>query len=99
MKTKMTSSASCMKRIAAAGTIVGLASVGIAAVPKPAAAWWNHYGWGVGVYVPPVVVAASPAYYAPPSAYYAPPAYHAPPARPWIPAHWENGYWVRGHWG
>jgi hypothetical protein len=83
------------KRIAAIGAILGLATLGIAAAPKPAAAWWHHgygYGWGgIGVYVPPV-------YVAPPPAYYPAPAYYAPPQRAWIPAHWENGYWVPGHW-
>jgi hypothetical protein len=94
----MTSSASCMKRIAATGTILGIATVGIAATPKSANASWNQYGWGVGVYAPPVMVAPPPAYYAPPPTYYAPPGYYAPRASPWIPAHWEKGYWVRGHW-
>ena len=64
---------------------------------------WHGYGWGVGVYVPPVTVAppvfyGPPPYYAPP-AYYAPRAYYAPPARPWIAAHWANDYWIGGHWG
>jgi hypothetical protein len=85
------------KRIAATCAILGLATIGIAAAPKPAAAWWQHgYGYGccwggIGVFVPPVVVA-------PPPAYYAAPAYYAPQQRAWIPAHWENGYWVPGHW-
>jgi len=91
----MTSSAArstCTKRIAATCAVLGLAAVATAAAPRPANAWWHHYGWGVGVYVPPVVVAPAPAYYPPPSYYY------APPSRAWIPAHWENGYWVPGHW-
>ena len=38
--------------------------------------------------------------YAPAPAYYAPdPGYAAPPQRVWIQPHWENGYWVQGHWG
>jgi hypothetical protein len=90
VETSMTSSART-GRIAATCAVLGLATIGITAAPKPANAWWHHYGWGVGFYVPPVVM-APPAYYAPP------PVYYAPPARAWIPAHWENGYWVPGHW-
>jgi hypothetical protein len=82
---------SSTRRIAATCAVLGLATIGIAAAPKPANAWWHGYGWGVGVYVPPIVVA-------PPPAYYPAPAYYAPPVRAWIPAHWENGYWVPGHW-
>ena len=82
-------------RIAATCAVLGLATLGVAAAPKPANAWWNHYGYGVGVYVPPVVV-APPAYYSAP-AYYPAPSYY-PQQRAWIPAHWENGYWVPGHW-
>ena len=52
---------------------------------------------GYGVYAPPVVVAPPPAYYPPPT-YYPAPAYYAPPVRAWIPAHWQNGYWVPGHY-
>ena len=84
-------------RIAATCAILGLATIGIAAAPKPANAWWHGgYGYGccyggVGIFVPPVVVA-------PPPAYYPSPAYYAP-QRAWIPAHWENGYWVPAHWG
>jgi hypothetical protein len=91
VETKMTSAVT--RKIAAATAVLGLATIGTAAVPRPANAWWNHYGygWGVGVYVPPVVVA-------PPPTYYPAPAYYAPPARAWIPAHWHNGYWVPGHW-
>jgi hypothetical protein len=65
--------------------MLGLALAGITAAPKPANARWHGYGWGVGIYAPPIVVA--------------PPAYYPPTARAWIPAHWENGYWVGGHWG
>jgi hypothetical protein len=92
--TSSTTRISGTKRIAAIGAVLGLATVGIAAAPKPAAAWWNHYGYGwggVGVYGPPV-------YAAPPPAYYPAPAYYAPPQRAWIPAHWRNGYWIPGHW-
>jgi hypothetical protein len=87
----MTSSAA--RKIAATCAVLGLATVGIAATPKPAHAWWRPYPWGVGVFVPPIVVAPAPrVYYAPP------PAYYAPAPRAWIPAHWQNGYWVPGHW-
>ncbi len=71
--------------------------LGVAAAPKPANAWWHGYGWGVGIYIPPVVVAPPPTYYAPP-AYYPAPAYYAPPASAWIPGHWQGNYWVPGHW-
>jgi hypothetical protein len=87
--------ASAARRIAY--TVLGLAAIGVAAAPKPANAWWHGYGWGVGIYVPPVVVAPPPAYYAPP-AYYPAPAYYAPPASGWIPGHWQGNYWVPGHW-
>ena len=96
----MTSSAtrtSRTRRLAATCTILGLATIGIAAAPKAANAWWHGYGYGVGVYVPPIVVAPPPAYY-PAPAYYQAPAYYAAPQRAWIPPHWENGYWVPGHW-
>jgi hypothetical protein len=91
------------KGITAAAALLGLATVGLAATPKPANAWWYNHGYccggGVSVVLPPVVVAPPPTYYAPPPAYYAPSsAYYAPPARAWIPAHWQNGYWVPGHW-
>ena len=96
-----------MKRFASVAAILGLAAVGVAAVPHDANAWWRGgYGYGIGVYVPPIYL-APPAYYAPPRAYYAPPpvAYYAPPApyygppqRYWVRAHWDRGYWVPGHW-
>jgi len=89
----MTSSVT--RKIAATCVVLGLATVGVAAAPKAANAWCCHYGWGVGFYVPPVVVAPPPpVYYAPPA-----PAYYAPPARVWVPGHWEHGYWVPAHWG
>jgi len=108
----MTSSAAriSFKRITATAAILGLATIGLAATPKPANAWWYHHGYccgvGIGVVIPPVVVAPPPAYYAPPQtydaqpqAYYAPSAaYYAPPSRAWIPAHWQDGYWIPGHW-
>jgi hypothetical protein len=92
------------RRMSGIGALVGLAALGIAARPGSAHAWWRG-GWGVGVYVPPVVIAPAPvyapppAYYAPPPVAYAPPAYGYPaPARVWIPPHWQGPYWVRGHW-
>ena len=107
--TAATARSSLTRRITATAALLGLATIGIAATPKPANAWWYNHGYccgvGIGVVVPPVVV-APPAYYAPPQSYYAPPqayyapsaAYYAPQSRAWIPAHWQNGYWVPGHW-
>ena len=101
-----------LKRVAAAGTLLGLVAIGTAAAPAPAQAWWAHGGgggwwahgggWccgvGIGVVVPPVVVAPAPVY-VPPPVYYAPaPAYYAPPQQVWVPAHWQGGYWIPGHW-
>jgi hypothetical protein len=93
----MTSSAapkSFTKRLAAGCAVVGLAAIGLVAMPGQANAWWYNHGWGygVGVYVPPVVVAPAPVYYPAPSYYY------APPVRAWIPAHYQNGYYIPGHW-
>lgn len=91
--TSSTARSSFSKRLAATCAVLSLATIGIAVAPKPANAWWYHggYGWGVGVYVPPVVVAPAPVYYPAP-------AYYAPPAHVWIPAHYENGYYIPGHW-
>ena len=93
-----------MRRLASIAAILGLATVGVAALPHDANAWWRGGGVGIGIYLPPVIL-GPPAYYAPPPAYYAPPVYYAPPptyyAPPrhyWVPAHWEGGYWVGGHW-
>lgn len=63
------------------------------ATPEPAnASWYTHsWGWGVGIYVPPVVVPPAPVYYPAP-------AYYAPPAHVWIPAHYQYGYYIPGHW-
>ena len=111
--TRSASLATGLRRLAASGALLGLVVIGTTAVPTPANAWWRGGGWccGVGIYIPPVVVAPAPVYvpppvYAPAPAYYAPaPAYYAPdaayatpPQRVWIPAHWQNGYWVPGHW-
>ena len=96
------------KRIAAVSAVAGLAALGVAAMPTQANAWWRGPGFGISLWVPPVVVAPPvyappPVYYAPPPAYYgAPPAaYYAAPPQPqsvWMPPHWENGAWVAGHW-
>ena len=89
------------RRLGAMAAIAGLAAVGIAALPGKAEAWWRG-GWccgvGVGVVLPPVVVA--PPFYAPAPVYYPPPqAYYAPqPQQVWIPPHWQGGVWVPGHW-
>lgn len=87
-----------MKRFASVAAVLGLAAVGVAALPHDAKAWWRGGGIGIGIYVPPVYL-APPAYYAPPVYYAPPPAYYyAPPQRYWVPAHWDRGYWVHGHW-
>lgn len=87
-----------MRRIMAGCAVVGLATIGVAAAPQPAHAWWRGgYGWccSVGIALPPVVVAPAPVY-APPPAYaypsapssYGAPSYYPAPQRVWIPAHW-----------
>jgi hypothetical protein len=97
---------SIRRSLGAALAVAGLVGIGIAAAPTPAEAWWRG-GWccgvGIGIGLPPIVVAPPayyppPAYYAPPPAYYAPPAAYYPPSRVWVPAHWQGSYWVPGHW-
>jgi hypothetical protein len=90
---------SVLKRVATLGAVAGLAALGVTAMPQEANAWWRG-GYGVGIWVPPVVVAPPPpVYYAPPPvAYVPPPGYYVAPRRVWIPAHWNGPYWVRGHW-
>jgi hypothetical protein len=88
------------RRLGGLLAVAGLAAVGITALPGEANAWWRG-GWccgvGIGVVVPPVVVA--PPVYAPPPVYYAPPpVYYAPPQQAWIPPHWQGNVWVPGHW-
>jgi hypothetical protein len=87
-----------IKRLASIAAVLGLAIVGVTAMPHEAKAWWRGgYGYGVGIWVPPPVIVAPP-YYARPI-YAAPPAaYYPPPRRFWVPPHWEGPYWVRGHW-
>ncbi|WP_428484290.1 hypothetical protein [Rhodopila sp.] len=91
---------SVSKRLGMAAAVVGLAAVGVAAMPHDAEAWWRG-GYGVGVVVPPVVVAPAPVY--PPPVVvapgYGPPRVAYAPRRFWVPPHWEGRYWVRGHWG
>lgn len=90
-----------LKRLGTVGAVAALALVGAAAMPHEARAWWH--GVGIGIVVPPVVVAPPvyaappPVVYAPPPVAYAPAPYYAP-RRVWIPPHWEGPYWVRGHW-
>lgn len=88
-------------RLGAVLSVTGLAAIGIAALPGKAEAWWCC-SVGIGIALPPVVV-APPAYYASPPAYYAPPpvAYYPPappPGHVWIPPHWQGNVWVPGHW-
>jgi hypothetical protein len=89
-------------KVASVAAILGLAAVGVAGAPHDADAWWRG-GYGVGIYVPPIVVAPPvvyppPVYVAPPVVYAPPPVYVPPPRRVWVPPHWEGGYWVQGHW-
>jgi hypothetical protein len=79
--------------------VIGLAAIGITAMPHNAEAWWRG-GYGIGIWVPPIVVAPPPVYYAPPPVAYVapPPPYYVAPRRMWIPPHWNGPYWVRGHW-
>jgi hypothetical protein len=92
-----------VKRLGSLAALAALVGVGIIAMPGQAQAWWRG-GWccgvGIGLYVPPIVV-APPAYYAPPPVYYAPPpaAYYPQQQGVWIPGHWQGGYWVPAHWG
>lgn len=92
-----------LKRFGAALALVGLVAIGTTAAPGKAEAWWRG-GWccgvGIGVVVPPVVVAPAPVYAAPPVYYAPPPAYYPPPPPQsrWIPGHYEGAYWVPGHW-
>lgn len=90
---------SVLKRLGTVAAVAGLVAVGVAAMPHKAEAWWRG-GIGVGIWVPPVVVAPPPVYVAPPVVYAAPPpsVYYSAPRRVWVPPHWEGPYWVRGHW-
>ncbi len=87
------------KRLGSLAAAVAVVGIGVMAMPGHAQAWWRGgcCAVGIGIFAPPVVVA--PPIYAPPPVYYPPPLAYAPPQRPWIPPHWEGGYWVPGHWG
>lgn len=88
-----------LKRLGVISAVAGLAALDVAAMPGQANAWWRGPGIGIGIALPPVVVAPAPVY-VPPPAYYAPPpvAYYPPPGQVWVVPHWQNGYWVPGHW-
>lgn len=90
---------SALKRVGTAAAVAVLAVAGMTAMAGAAHAWWRG-GVGVGIWVPPVVVAPPPPVYVAPPPVYAPPpvAYYEPPRRFWIPPHWEGTYWVPGHW-
>jgi hypothetical protein len=60
-----------MRVLASVPAILGLAALGIAAMPHDAKAWWRS-GIGIGVWVPPVVVVPPPVAYAPPPVAYVP---------------------------
>lgn len=96
-----------IKRFGALAALLGLVAFGVAALPGQAEAWWRGgcCGVGVGIWLPPIVVAPPvdhpppPVDHAPPPVYYAaPPGYYAPPRRAWIPGHSRGPYWVPGHW-
>jgi hypothetical protein len=63
----------------------------------PAKAWVRV---GVGIWVPPVVVAPAPVYVPPPIVYAPPPprVVYAPRQPVWVPGYWTRGYWIPGHW-
>ena len=91
-------------RLASVAAVLALAVAGVAAVPQDAKAWW-HRGFGVRIFVPPVVVAPpvlypAPVYAPPPVVYVPPPPPRYVPVRPpvWVPPHWEGRVWVQGHW-
>jgi hypothetical protein len=92
-----------VRRLASVAAVLGLAAAGVAVAPQDAQAWWRG-GYGVGIYIPPVVVGPPVAYAPPPVVYARPPVYYAPPPgyvagpRVWIPPHWQGPYWVQGHW-
>ena len=82
------------KRLASIAAVLGLAMVGVTAMPHDANAWWRR-----GYWIAPVVVVPPPVYYArPPVVVVAPPVAYYAPRRVWVPAHWNGPYWVHGHW-
>lgn len=86
-----------MKHLTSVAAVFSIAALGVTALPHAANAWWRG-GVGIGVWVPPVVVAPPPVAYGPPVVYAPPPAYYPPPRRIWVPPHWQGPYWVPGHW-
>lgn len=89
------------KRLATVAAAALAAGIGLMAMPHDAKAW-RRGGFGVGVVLPPVVVAPPPVYpapvYGPPVYAYRPPLAYYPPRRVWVPPHWRGPYWVPGHW-
>ena len=84
------------RRVTTVLAIAGLSGLVVVAPPRKAEAWWCCRV-GIGIGLPPVVVA--PPVYVPPPVYYAPPpAYYPPPQRVWVPPHWQGSVWVPGHW-
>jgi hypothetical protein len=65
--------------------------------PAPAKAWVRV---GLGIWVPPAVVAPAPVYVPPPVVYPPPPprVVYVPRQPVWVPGHWTRGYWIPGHW-
>lgn len=76
-----------IKRLASVAAVLGMAAVGVTAMPHAANAWWRHGVWIAG----PVVVVGPPVVYAAPRVVYVPPAV-------WVRPGWYGGVWVRGHW-
>jgi len=96
------------KRLGTLAAAAAALTIGMAALPGQAHAYWVWRG-GVRVWIPApayVVAPPPPVYYAPPRPYYvAPPVVYAPPPpvvvvprRVWVPAHYRGPYYVPGHW-
>lgn len=81
-------------RLASIAAVLGLAAVGVMAMPHDANAWWRR-----GIWIAPEVVAPPPYYYARPPVVVVAPAPYYGPRRVWIPPHWNGPYWVHGRWG
>ncbi len=86
------------KRLGVIGAVAGLAALGVAAMPGQANAWWRGPGIGIGIALPPLVVAPAPVYVPPPVYYAPPPVAYYPPQQVWVPPHWHGGFWVPGRW-
>ena len=63
------------KRMASIAAVLGLAAVGVMAMPHNANAWWRR-----GIWIAPVYVAPPPVYYAPPVIYAPPPVVYTQPS-------------------